>query len=642
MCGIAGMIRFDGSPVRRAVLQSMASLQVHRGPDDEGLWEGGSVGFAFRRLSIVDLSTGGHQPMTGSDGSTVVVFNGEIYNHNELREQLQDLGHRFRSHSDTEVLLAAYAQWGRDCLSKFNGMWGFALWDARRRKVFIARDRLGVKPVYYQFDRQRLVFASEIKALFADPSFRTEPDPDALAKYLALGTVHFGERTFFSGVRQLPAGHWMEVGPDDAAIEPAPQRYWTVDCEGYRADVSDQEAMDGFRERFADSIRLRLRSDVPVGSCLSGGLDSSSIVCVANLQINQERRLQAASLAERQQTFSACYASAPDVDERRWIDVVTRRTGAGAHHVYPSSAGLVADMDRIVWHQEEPVGGSSIFAQWCVMRLARERGVTVLLDGQGADELLAGYQRYFWAYAAGAIRRPDPRTLLALTRRSAGTLDRLGLRDAAGIAFSCLGFEWQDRLRPYRFSDRDWWGSGLRAARVGAPQAPDVDGPTWLSRTLLRDLLHTNLPALLRYEDRNSMAHSVEARVPFLDYRLVEYVFTLPDRMRIRDGTLKWLLRSALADVLPPETLARRDKIGFATPEHAWLREQMPWVQGVLQGTELAKRGFVDETAVRARVSNPSSWTGENAHVVWRWLNAELWLRRFFVDAGGYRQHAVA
>lgn len=624
MCGIAGIYQFEQQVIDKNLLTKMASLQGHRGPDDEGFYCNDSIGLAFRRLAILDLSSAGHQPMVSVDGSCAIIFNGEIYNHDVLRNELKLYGYAFQSSSDTEVILAAYQHWGVECLHRFNGMWGFALWDSRKQHLFCARDRVGVKPFYYHQNADRFLFASEIKALFADEATPRTPDEQSIYQYLLYGYVHFGQATFFQGIKQLPAAHYMLVYAHGVHL----QQYWKLNHNAYNPTIRDSEAIEGFRHLFFDSVRLRLQSDVPVGTCLSGGLDSSAIVCVANQILFGKNKPERTVITEKQKTFSACYDD-KSVDERQWITSVVDKTGAQPFQIFPDADGLFAELKTLIWHQDEPVAGSSIYAQWCVMRRAREAGIVVMLDGQGGDEVMGGYQRYYWAYMAGLLRSGRWKTFIQTSLQPWGTNSAPSRGDWLGLAYAGLPSGLQDRvnLNQKQSQAHSWLGDNFRQ-RYGYKQGYSQH-PTWLGQALERDLTSDCLPSLLKYEDRNSMAHSIEARVPFLDYRLIEFMASLPDHMKIRQGQTKWLLRQALQDVLPPEVYQRRNKLGFATPEQSWLQQRWNNVFHILQGGALARSGWVRPQVISTLGEN-SAPPIRGEHTIWRWLNLEIWLQCYF------------
>ena len=658
MCGIHGLWHLDGRPADLARLRAAATAMRHRGPDDEGylladtrarrlVTCGGSdtdqrlalpemeafsgerfdLAFAHRRLSILDLSPAGHQPMASADGDLWIAYNGEVYNYLELRDELRAAGHVFSTGTDTEVLLAAYRAWGADCLSRFNGMWAFALWDAANDTLFCARDRFGIKPFYYYWDGTTFVFASEPKALLEHPAVPKRPNTGVIYDYVSLKQEDHTDETFFEGIVKLPPGHLLELNRGGLQM----RKWWSpaVNLElGESDEHRSREVQDRFLELLTDAVRIRLRSDVALGTCLSGGIDSSTIVCLANRLILQEGAVDPALVGDRQKTFSArCRNSR--ADEGQYMRLVTEVTGAAAHEVYPGSdVALWEELEKLTWHQDEPFGSTSIFAQWNVMRLAAQNGVTVLLDGQGADEVLAGYHRYYgahlaqlWRECGAAAARQAARQSGASSDRSAALLLGWGLRD-------CFRGTARPRVRKVvnRFGSRPLpWVSRefARQHRERGPQLRDSLTSATLASALYTDLTRLCLPALLRYEDRNSMAFSREARVPFLDYRLVEYVFSLPACYRLGDGWTKWLLREATAEIVPDDIRWRKRKIAFATPESDWLREGEGFLRDLLSGEPRSSQ-FVD--IGRLRNTKPlASQPG-----LWRWVNLEVWLRTFF------------
>ena len=578
-----------------------------------------------RRLAIQDLSAAGHQPLCNEDGTVWVVYNGEIHNFVELRNELTGLGHRFRSHTDTEVVVHAYEEWGEDCFQRFNGMWALALWDARQRRLLCSRDRYGIKPFVYVDNSNAFAFASEIKALLAMGAVEPSVNHALAYDYLAHGFVDHTSETFFRDVLVLPPGHLLRVTPDDAHARIV---RW------YELPVSpspDDDWAEQFADLFVDSTRLRLVSDVPVGTCLSGGLDSSSIVCtVAELTASGRASLGGAAI---QKTFSARYADEPRFDEGVYIAEVAARSGAERHEVYPTGARLLTDLEELIWHQEEPFGSTSIYAQWCVYALARAEGVTVTLDGQGGDEVVGGYPQQLSPFLTQLVRDGRVREWAREVRAAHGIAGTAAAR--ALVTTALRGALWslpapaQRALQTAKATRRypEWLnGRAETAPRFAAGLASVRPGDKFTAQ-MLSDLTF-GLPALLRYCDRNSMAHSVEARLPFLDHRLVEQCFSLPAEARIHNGLTKVVLRTAMRDRVPAPVLARRDKIGFATPEAMWLgRELRGLVSEVLASSSFAERGYVRPDRVPEPSTDPAS-----AAAVWRCVNLELWLRRF-VDA---------
>jgi asparagine synthase (glutamine-hydrolysing) len=602
MCGIAGVVDHGGGAADAALLARMSALLSHRGPDASGTVAEGPVGLVHRRLAIIDLSDEGRQPMTSEDGALTIVFNGEIFNYIELREELRAAGHIFRTGTDTEVVLTAYAAWGRDCLARFNGMFAFAVFDRPRDEVFLARDRLGVKPLYYAETGGRFLFASECKALLADPAVGTAPAEAALATFLAWGVLDHSALTMFEGVHQLPPGHWMAVGA--GGIE-GPVRWWDLAVNPAVASppALEADAAAHLLELLTDAVRLRLRADVPVGTCLSGGIDSSTIVAlIARLLATEHPD----SVGDRQRTFSAVYADRR-FDERPFMEVAAESAGVAGAYVEPDPERLRADLLDLVWAQDEPFGSLSIYAQYCVMRLAAE-SVTVVLDGQGADEQLAGYIAYQGTYLAMLARR--------------GRFGRLA-GEALGTLRHHRGF-FADAARQLVVR------RGRRGfLRVEAPPVQRYAGD--LDHVLRQETSMTNLPALLHYEDRNSMHFSLEARVPFLDYRVVEYLASLPLDQKLRRGVTKRVLRRAIRGLVPEAIRCRMDKMGFVTPEEVWMgRELGTLVEEVFASESFRSRPYWDADAVAADFARYRAGKAPYSHEVFRIFVTELWLRLFF------------
>jgi asparagine synthase (glutamine-hydrolysing) len=651
VCGIVGQLSRDGSPVAVATFAAALTSLRHRGPDDEGSVaievssgratprggpdtrdevrrldapyapardasvEPSDLVLGARRLAIQDLSAAGHQPLCNEDGTVWVVHNGEIHNFVELRRELEARGHAFRSHTDTEVVVHAYEEWGEECFHRFNGMWALALWDARRRLLLCCRDRYGIKPLVFTQTSRAFAFASEIKALLALGLVEPAANDTVVYDYLAHGFVDRSADTFFRGVQSLPAGHLLRV---TAGGEATQVRWYEVPV----GKESAAGAEERFAELFTDATDLRLVSDVPVGTCLSGGLDSSAIACTVAELMRGGASLGGASV---QKTFSARYPDDPSVDEGRYIAGVARESGAEPHDVVPSGSELVADLDRLLWHQEEPFGSTSIYAQWCVYRLARAEGVTVTLDGQGGDEVIGGYPQQLSPFLTQLVRSGRLRDW----RREAGanasavalarTALRAGLWSLPGAVQRPL--QQAKALRRYP----DWLNRRSEVApRYASTLATTRSGDKFAAQ-MLHDLT-VGLPALLRYADRNSMAHSIEARLPFLDHRLVELCFSLPPETRIENGRTKALLRHALRDRIPAEVLARRDKIGFATPESEWLRDLIP---EVLSSPSFAERGYVRPERLAPLLQANERGDVAATGALWRCVNLELWLRRF-------------
>lgn len=652
MCGIAGYFSLNREKIDTKRFEFLLDTIKHRGPDDFGyavfnsdleksrfVENPNSINeidfspdliFGHRRLSIIDLSPSGRQPMTDEKGNFWVVFNGEIYNYIELKEELKSLGFNFRTNSDTEVILKAYEHWGEGCLNKFNGMFAFALWNVKEKRLFCARDRMGVKPFYYYLDEDRFAFASEIKALI-EMGIERKTNNQIVYDYLSHGFIDHTDDTFFYGIKQLRPAHYLVLS--DRKIEL--QRWWDIE-DNELTDLSDNEYARRFYELFEDSIRLRLRSDVPIGTCLSGGLDSSSIVCIANklmFQGDYPREI----VGDRQRTFSSCFKDRK-YDERVFIEEVIQKTNARSYYIFPEGKELFDLIPQVIWHQDEPFGSTSIFAQWHVMKLARENGVTVLLDGQGADELLAGYHGYFGTYYvdlarslhilrlfaelyfykkihkkfqpmifASVARAILPDSLIAVLRKMPA------IRNASKQA--TIGNLWIDREFEKAYRRESPFKGKFKSS---------------LKNQLYSLFMYSSLPALLHYEDRNSMAFSIEARVPFLDYRLVEYIFSLPSEQKIRNGMTKVALRNAMKGILPEKVRTRVDKMGFATPENIWFRSILKdKIIDIIESNEFKNIGYFNVPEVKKEFESHCRGEKDIGFTIWRWMNLLLWWKMF-------------
>jgi asparagine synthase (glutamine-hydrolysing) len=570
MCGIAGIVTTQPSRIV-PWLELAANDLAHRGPDDEGYllvdqdlvateWAGPSttgslapsvercrskptvVGLAHRRLSIVEVSALGHQPMSGRGGHHWIVFNGEIYNHRELRQRLEGRGHRFDSGSDTEVLLAAYAEWGERCVERLVGMWAFALVDLERRRVVLSRDAFGIKPLYVATSSGRLAFASEIRPLLRLPWVDRTADPERVTLFLDDARIDDGTATCVRGVRQVPAASTMCFDIDDPGGWRV-DRWWSPPSSASYGASFERAAIE-IRDAFLRSVELHLRADVPVGACLSGGVDSSSIVAAM-------REVGGAGLDLRTFTYSA---EGDRLDERNWARIAARRVAAVEQTVSPVPTDFRDDLDAFVASQFEPVASTSVYAQRRVMQSVRDNDVSVVLDGQGADELFAGYRSFRTAQLARAIaRRSLPEALViaaGLARTSSG-----GRTDLA----ASIGARVPRRRTTTRFAK--------------LPPVVRMEPASSLHDDLVRALEVTSLPALLRYEDRNSMVFSIESRTPFLTVELAELALSQPETHLVdRSGRTKAVFRAAMRGIVPNEILDRRDKIGFETTQTTWLQ----------------------------------------------------------------------
>lgn len=625
MCGIAGILGIDDATAAdtEVSLRRMLARLAHRGPDDEGVWVGPSVAMGMRRLSILDPTPAGHQPMWSEDGGLAIIHNGEIYNFLELAEELEAAGHRFRTRTDTEVILAAYAAWGPAAAARFNGIWAFAVWDAQRESLWLSRDRLGVKPLYITEAGGRVAFASEIKALLALPWVSAEVEPAAVAAFLRDGLVDHTPRTFFRGIRALePATNLILAGNDRSVT-----RYWAVpalsDDASHHPDATDARRIEEIRALLVDSVALQLRSDVSLGSCLSGGIDSSSIVSIAAGL--RDGRLHALSGAhpERERlpqlAFFARFGE-PGIDEGAYAAKVATASGVTLRTTTPDSGDFLASLDDVVRAQDEPFGSASIVVQYHVMKLAAAEPVKVLLDGQGADELFAGYPPYRAAHIAGGLRSGDAATIREVIR----SWRRASIPMLPTLGHVVLGGRTVPGWMRRRRMPEAWLGPSIRHVEPLEPPTNDPPG-TVLSRILWRQIRSENLPALLRFEDRNSMAFGIEARVPFLDHRLVEAALLLPDRLRIGgDGLQKVALRKAVDGLVPRSVLERRDKIAFAAPQARWLRESASDLDGLGREPGVEANGYLKPGLVAEILGGRDK---RDHQLAWRVLLLETWLR---------------
>ncbi len=620
MCGIAGYFGLGPNRVDDALLQRMGDAQRHRGPDDSGTFVDGPMGMAHQRLSIIDRE-GGHQPMTTADGRYTLSYNGEVYNYRELRGKLEALARTFVTESDTEVVLQAFAEWGAEAFDRFNGMFAIAVWDHDTQTLTLARDHFGIKPLHLcrvagttADAGDAWLFSSEIKPILASGLYQRAPDETTIYRYLRHRVHDDGAATFFDGIERLLPGEMATLSaaglerarfstlPDELAATSAPTK-------GYGPAVAAD-----FRSRLTTAIALRLRSDVPVGTSLSGGLDSSAITVLIDRLLG-ENDPSTAAVGHQQSTFSAVFTGYRN-DEERYVDdaagACTRPVNVTK--VSPASSEFIDDLTDFVRTQEEPVISTGPYAQYRVMDEASQH-VTVMLDGQGADEMLAGYVPQLVVHLRHLMRH-DRRAALAELFASRDVLAHLvgekvrSLRPRPGAGVAAL-------LR-----------SDFVAAHTG--QAYAVQGAD-LRRRLVHDLFVGSLPALLRYEDRNSMRFSIEGRVPFLDPNLVRSVFALPDDAIISGGWNKLVLRAATADLLPASINKRRNKIGFTAPQYEWFHEQREFIYQVFLSESFANRPYFNRSEVLTAFERWLSGSGDlDSMVFWRMVNVELWLREFF------------
>lgn len=636
MCDICGFVAPSGAPA--SAILAMTNLARHRGPDDEGYllvrtpgstpelfggpdtpadaYRSGAgfaptgamtasdqpvaLAFGHRRLSILDLSVLGHQPMCTNDRRYWLIYNGEIYNYAELAEELAALGYRFLSHSDSEVILAAYATWGAASLHKLNGMFALAIYDAAAGSIFLARDRFGIKPLYYWIaPNGAFHFASEIKQFTAAPGWSPRLNLTRAQAFLATGLTDCSDETLFAGVYHLLPGHSATVAMrdvrGDASGRIRTNQWYELEPAAFSGTFEDAAAE--YRRLLTDSVRLMLRADVPIGSCLSGGLDSSSIVCLINRQLRQQ------GAEGLQKTFSARATGSP-FDESPWIEEVVKQTGVDARATVPTVEMMARESATFAWHQDEPTASTSFFAEWSVYALVQQSGLKVMLDGQGADEVLAGYLAFFAPYFASLARAGQ---------------------------FAAIWREMQAFKRRHGYGEMAALKGIIRSLLSRDPQFASVSA---LSRA---QVIYSNLPMMLRCADRSAMAHSVESRVPFLDHRVVEFSMGLPDALKIGGGVTKRVLRDAMSGILPDCIRDRVDKIGFETPEAVWMTgDQRQWFRDELQqAVEISDR-LVPASSV-IRFDAIAAGTRPFDRAPWRAISFGHWMRAFAVAPPRWR-----
>ncbi len=604
MCGIAGIIEKRAATVDRARLQAMTDCIAHRGPDGEGVAVFGAVGLGHRRLAILDLSPQGAQPMGYGDTGLTVVYNGEIYNYKEIRDELVALGYAFHTGTDTEVLLAAYDAWGEQCVARFNGMWAFAIHDAKKNRVFCSRDRFGVKPFYYHDDGERLVFGSEIRQILPFlPGVKAHRE--TLETFLATMGSDLTPQTFFEGVLRLPAGHSLvyDLATHQQRITP----HYRLQRPQAASTPGRDEAATQIYDLLKDAVALRLRSDVKVGTCLSGGLDSSSVATIA-AGLSQERSFAAITAVSEQESNN----------EVEFARTVAEHCALDWHQVKPGYDDFTASLPAVVRTQEEPFASASIVMQYWVMKTARSNGIPVLLDGQGGDELLLGYERYYASSILAMLRgRGVLRTLREIRqiRRNNAKMHLLNIaKYLVGSMSSALRYAYHFHCHRY-LRERPPTPPHLQAL---ARNVTDVWGLQALDVTM------TNLPILLRYEDKNSMAHSIETRLPFLDYRMVEASLALPVDYKIHDGWSKWLLRRAMDGKMPDSIVWRKNKFGFEAPEAIWLKRHSAIMQEAVLNSPLL-------AAISDRAKLQKLYPKLDARSKFRLYSVALWEAEFGV-----------
>lgn len=608
MCGIAGFtgLRDD------QLIQAMSQRMKHRGPDGDGIYASETVTLLNRRLAIIDRA-GGDQPIYNEDQSIVVVYNGEIYNYRELRAELEKAGHTFATASDTEILVHGYEEWGDKAFDRYNGMFACAIYDTNRDRLLIARDHFGIKPLYFAQVDSQLYFASEIKALLSAQAIRPQPNDRIIYRYLMYRIHDEADQTFFAGINRLLPGQMLIQEAGKVTIS----SYTTLQEDlknAAKKPIDDPKAVQNFHDLLTESIRARLVSEVPVGTCLSGGLDSSTVVAVANTLL-QEKAKDSESLGSSQKAFSAVFPGSINDEERYIDDLLKDRQNLTSIKVEPKPEDLFADLEDFIRTQEEPTISTGPYAQYQVMRRAHE-DVTVLLDGQGADEMMAGYLPYYLVYLRQLARSGQYGNMISEIWHGKDILAKLVLQKLV----MKLGF--------YR---------SIPVKSVLNPAFTKLFSEERFTTTsdnlrlrLIEDIFANSLQSLLRYEDKNAMRFSIEGRVPFLDLPLMKYLFSLPDQAIIKHGWNKAILRDAFRSMLPATIAGRRNKIGFTTPENEWFLRMKNRIYGIFLSESFANRPYVDQPAVLKAFEAFISGKTTDSMLFWRLLNIEIWLREFF------------
>ncbi|MGE5329794.1 MAG: asparagine synthase (glutamine-hydrolyzing) [Deltaproteobacteria bacterium] len=621
MCGIAGIINKNNMPVAKDAIVRMTDIITHRGPDGFGYYHGANFALGHRRLSILDLTEDGSQPMSYLD-KYIITYNGEVYNYLELKSELIQQGCSFKSTSDTEVILAAYDKWGFDCVSHFVGMWAFCIYDKEKSQLFCSRDRFGIKPFYYFDDLDTFSFGSEIKQFTTSKNWAPTANINRVLDFLSFGIFDHTEETLFDGVYQLKAGHNLIYDLKSHSL--VIQDYYKLDSKKESNKSDFEEASAEFLSRFSDSIKLHLRSDVKVGSCLSGGLDSSSIVCLANNILKEKNE------KIQQETVSSCFED-KRYDEQKFIDEVVKSTNVVSHKVFPKFEDLFANLDEITYQQDEPFGSTSIFAQWNVFKMAKEKEITVMLDGQGADEQLAGYNGFFGVFLSSLLKRFRFITFY----KEAKSLKKIHGYSNRDIFISVSKFMVSEYIKAFlktklSKTDFDWiilnrkyhkdYFKRLYSYKINSVENYSVN-----------QLEFSSLPMLLHYEDRNSMAHSIESRVPFLDHRLVEFVLGLDAEFKIRNGVTKDVLREAMTGGLPDAIKNRADKMGFVTPEEVWIKENSGRFREELADACDYLNGIINKEKVLEWFDRLLKENAKIDFTIWRIISLGRWMKVFKV-----------
>lgn len=599
MCGISVIIT-PNKTIDQELLKRMNDKIAHRGPDGEGFYVNDEVGIGLghRRLSIIDLTDGGHQPMYWKD-NFVITYNGEVYNYIELRDEMIKNGYQFSTQSDTEVILACFDFWGKDCVKRFNGMWAFCIYDKINKKAFLCRDRFGVKPLYYLLDGENIYAGSEIKQLLETGLVTRKPNVEVLMNYLVLGLVEQDQQTFFESISSLPPSHFLEF--DFKTKKYVVERYYTLKIDYSLRNKSEEEVINGYHQLLKNSIQLRLRSDVKVGTCLSGGLDSSYIAIVASTEYEKINS----------QKFIGITASSVDKtnDESNWAKIVADKANLDWQTLKPVNDDFFSALEKVIYCQEEPFGTPSVFMQYFVMQKSASLGCKVLLDGQGGDETLLGYERYYFSYLNGLSIINRIKAFFKIHKHSKLTLKQSFLMQLYFNNFNLRKVISVSRNKNIKkeYLKKVNWGHLNNITKTSS----NIDSNQSF------EIINTCLPHLLKYEDKNSMWHSIETRLPFIDYRVVEYAVSIDPELKIKDGWTKFVLRKGSENILPDEIRWRKNKYGFESPDKVWMANSKPFID------EISKSPLINSfTKSLPDFSN-------NFELLWKYYNIAMWEKQY-------------
>lgn len=608
MCGICGIVKFDGVPPDRHVIERMMGSIKHRGPDDEGILVDDRVGLGFVRLSIIDLSPLGHQPMYSVDQRYSIVYNGEVYNYLEIKKELIRKGYQFVSKTDTEVVLNSFIEWGEDCLNMFNGMWAFVIYDREKQELFCARDRFGVKPFYYYYNKEQFVFASEIPALLASLRERPSVNGEVMFDYMVYNRTDQSEHTFFNEIKKLQHAHKLTIGKSEAKILPIK---W-YDLKSRLKNCVPFADAESFRETFNSAVSLRLRSDVPIGVCLSGGLDSSSIVSTLLKTFNKNDV----------NTFSAVYKKGETGDESEFINEFSPFI-KNMHYIRPTADSFYSDLFKFVYTHAEPFPSTSIYAHYKVMEMAQEH-VTVTLDGQGADEEMGGYHYFFGFFYKELVGQF--RFLKLFTELKCYWSNHHSLYGFKTFLYFLLPGWLKTDLR---ISEKGYLTKDFSSQKFHSIISNELYGSGDMNTALLNHFEY-KLEHLLKWQDLNSMRFSIEARVPFLDYRMVEGLLTIDSDRLISKGMTKTILRDAMVGILPDKLRLRKDKIGFDTPQKEWFKTKkfQSIIADILNSDSFKSRNIINVKKANALYKRHLNGKVDISKEIWKWINLELWFRK--------------